>query len=146
MVEYAAEELLALQVGTPLALINGVLLKGEFAPAPDEPVAENEKIIGELSLFEKAVYTARDSIADANNALVQNAMEKDEKLDINKVRSNKTNHEALNSIFWACIRNRLGDVVYEQVGVGLRRDYKIVSYSDAKGGDSFLRMLLDGLP
>jgi len=142
MVDYAAEDLLAMQAETPLALISGVLLKGEFAPAPDEPVAENEKIIGELTLFEKAVYTARDSIADTNNKLVESAMEQGHEPDMDKISLNKFNHKTLNSVFWACVRNRLGKACNEQAGIGLRHGYKIVSYPDAKIGNPFLRILL----
>lgn len=66
-------DLSALQAETPLGLVNEVLFKGKFAPAPKKPVAKDETVIGELTLFEKAIYTAVRIITDTNNTMIETA-------------------------------------------------------------------------
>ncbi len=139
MPEYAAEDLLALQAGTLLALISEVLLKGEFVPAPEEPVADHEKVIGELTLFEKAIYTAKKSIVDDNNAMVREIESRGEEPDKLEVIKNKIDYKALNALFWACIKNRLGTVTLDPDAIGVWEGYKIVSFS--LPDNPFLRML-----
>ena len=114
-------DILVLEEGTPLAFVNECLREGEFIP-PTEPVAPGEKIIGELTIFEKAVYTASAMIADSNNAMLDKAKKDGKEPDLLKVEQNRRNVQALTTLFWACVGNRFETVVF----IGVREGYKVV--------------------
>ncbi|OGI25141.1 MAG: hypothetical protein A3J76_02955 [Candidatus Moranbacteria bacterium RBG_13_45_13] len=120
----------AIWANTPLALVNDFLLKGEVAPPPDGPVGENEEVIGELTPLEKAIYSAKYHVAESNNTMAKDAVSKGEKPDMLQIKQNHVAHKTLDSLFWACIRQRLGAATFEKDGVGIRKDYKIVCYSN----------------
>lgn len=126
-------------IGTPLEAVYDAFTKDDFYPAPEDPVAEDDVVIGELSPLEKALMTARNRIADANNAMVREVEAKGEEPNKLEVRKNKKTCDALNSIFWACVQHRFGAPAYEADGNGLRERYKVVSLSLPR--DPFLRML-----
>jgi len=137
----------------PLAIVIGALRTGKFAPAPKELVGKREAVIGELTSFEKAVYTAGDSahdsikaIAKANNRMVDETLEKETTIDVAKVKENKTlvklyekTFEALHALFWASIQQRLGAPAFSH-DIGIRRGYKIVQIKSPSIIESLLEL------
>ncbi len=117
---------------SPLALVNQILLSGKFSPAPDKAVGENETLIGELTAFEKALLTARN-----NNARIYNDMVETQ-TDDNKPLIGLTQEmcDALNSLFWVSVKQRLGAPAIECDGIGIRQDYKVVQVPDDQTGAS----------
>lgn len=154
--------LIAAQAETHLSIVNQILLDGSvFAPAPEKPVGKKEKIIGELSLFEKAIYTAWEeaektskNIADTNNAAVNKALESGEIPNLEEVEKSKKlvaikvdDFKVFGDLLWASIGRRLQA---SNKFIGIRQNFQIVQISQISvgigGGDLFSSLgLISGL-
>lgn len=128
---------------SPLAMVVNVLLSNNFAEI-NETVTENEKIIGEFTSLEKALYTAKNQIADSHNAAVEDAIKNGGKFDKLTIEKNKVNFEAIDALFWASIQNRIGEPAFKNDGIGVRNGYKIVQTKPISQGLDFLQALFGG--
>ena len=134
-------DLIAAQEQTPLAIINKYFLSGEFAPAPKKPITDKEVILGELTAFEKAIYSARLEVVEQHNALLVDAKKNLELHDppvIELFKLMKIN-KMLEMLFWMSIRKRLAASVSEKEleDIGLRDEYKIVHFQKKSGDVAF---------
>lgn len=135
-------EVLAVLSETPLAGFINALRTGEFQPPPDEPIAPNETLIGELTDIEKAMYSATvllkkqaKAIAIANNTMVKEADRKGEKVDDLQVFLNKAEHEATTTMYqgilellWCTIEKRIGAPIMMAGSFGIRNGFQLVSF------------------
>lgn len=132
------EEILAVFSETPLASSIEALLSGNFTEAPSEPVGKDELVIGELSPFEMALLTSKDRIANDHNALVDG-----EGMDMATIQKNKRTYEAIDTLLWASIRERLGEHTTKGIGIGIREGYKIVQINgNGRVGKDLLSAIL----
>lgn len=132
---------------TPLADVILVMESGEFLSLPpEEAVKEGEVVIGELTVFEKALITVRGHLADkanliseTNNKMVTEACAAGTNIDKAKVLENKTAHknvsitiEAFDNLFLSSILSRLGKDVADGHDIGIRKGYLVVRSSHKK--------------
>lgn len=132
----AIGDLFEAQAETPLSIVNKILLSGKFTPI-EEPIEEGESVIGELTPFEWALNTARKKIADAHN----NMMRKMVPFDHIEAQKNMENHNVIESLFWASIRNRLGEVAFKSSTIGVKSGGKIVSVNNGQDHIDLLKSL-----
>jgi hypothetical protein len=121
------------QSQTILGLVNQILQTGELKCVVLEEVGKNEVVIGELSDYEKALFLASYKIADDHNMAVEKSEEEGEKMDRDQASFNKKAYRALNDLAWVSINNRLGKVAMEAFGLGIRKDWKLVSINTPEG-------------
>jgi hypothetical protein len=130
---------------TILASVIAALSTDQYASAPDKPVGRDDKVIGELTPFEKALFTVKGEIADSYNKLVEAIEKNGEKVDstmVAKRRISKDTFEAIDSLFWASINSRLGEKAYQGDSIAIRKGFQIVQ---RKQIDDFKNFLLSGL-
>jgi hypothetical protein len=132
--------------GTPLEEVVAILELGEFSDGPTDEVAPNEEVIGELTSFEKALWSAAEKnekekrkIAVENNAMVNEAAKKGEEADDEVVANNKLavsikerDEKILHDLLWASIEQRLEQAAKKHCNLGIRKGYKIVGYKDCQ--------------
>lgn len=121
----------ALQKDTPFGLVNEIFTKGEFVCPVEDEIAENENLAGELTDYEKAIYLARDKRMDECNALTKEVIANEDFDDVEKthrVAILKKSADCLNDAFWASVYQRLADKLRERSSVGVRKDWKVVSF------------------
>lgn len=106
------------------------LITGEFTPAPKTEVGKNEKVIGKLSLLEKAVMTARNQTFNTYIKMVCEDLGKGSNPIFWKYGTLEETFDALNTMFWTLIRVRLGESTYQGDGIGIRTGYQIVYYTE----------------
>jgi len=119
----------------PLGNVYKCMVSGEFVPAPQEEVAKNETVIGELTPLEKAIMTVVNEIADKNNEIMARWLMEDAEVDPVQCETNKVIVNSLGELFWVLIRCRLGAAAYGGGGIGIRREYKIVSIKKRREPD-----------
>lgn len=122
-----------LQKDTPFGLVNEIFAKGEFVCPVEDEIAENEELAGELTDYEKAIYLARDQNGDEFNALKRQTESFNDDVK-QKLAVLDQSHDCLDRAFWASVNLRLADKLKKGSGVGVRKDWKIVSFSSAGAG------------
>lgn len=131
-----------------------IMESGQFEPAPEQGVNDGENIVGELTLFEKALYTLRNRTGDRANELAREnndmVMSKNGEVDRDVVKSNKLAHsavsrmyKALDKLFWASINGRI-PAAAESSAVGIRANYQIVAFESEDDGISLGDLLGSG--
>ena len=151
---------------SPLDRVNQVLLSGEFVPSPQTPIGENETVLEELSLFEKAVLTAQKKTAEIHNAIVRasistraKAMREGKKIDAAKEKEDKrlanleeNIYNALGVLLSTSIMQRLSKPNLMYHDVTIKEGYKIVQVPPRPpavqiimGGEDPLSSLLSGM-
>ena len=123
------------QSETILGMVNDILATGEFAAPPEEPVAENEESFGEMTPYEKAIYSAKIMVADKTIAMIEGVAKNE--IDKNQVLLNKSMCDALEGLLWTSIQYRLGKESLDSYGIGVRADWKIVSINKNAGKNTF---------
>lgn len=115
---------LDLQKDTALYPVNQCILTGDFAPPPDEKIGENETVVGELTLYEKALYTAVTKLTQGVNGLIDRPGDS----YALRIAKGRENHAALEAILWASIKNRLDADALADGHIGIRDNYVLVRY------------------
>ena len=133
----AGNDLYQAQEETILKMVNDVLAKDEFV-LPDQETGENEKILGEMTTYEKAILSACAIIAEKHNAMIKRSDARDHKEEL---LSNQVNHEILNDLLWVTIRHRLVEVCEKFDNFGLRSDGKIYAIEESE--DMIIKALKD---
>ena len=120
--------------GTIWAEVLSVLQSGNFDPMELNEAAEDEIELGEMNALEKAVFTLIDiKVSEAQKVVVQGQGQhtEDESCPIcQKLRLLKSQIEALKSLGWLLIRQRLG--LWEETSIGLRTGFKVIRCSEGK--------------
>lgn len=134
------------------------LQTGEIHNGPkDEPLTEDETVIGELTDTEKAIFSAltilqekSESIAKSNNQIVAEAEKKGEEFDkaqalLNKAECNAIVKmgEGLKAAMWFSIQKRFGASIFESDGIRIKNGYKIVTFESEF--DDLTEMLKEAL-
>ncbi|NTW13935.1 MAG: hypothetical protein HGA31_02795 [Candidatus Moranbacteria bacterium] len=131
--------------GTFLEELAIILNTRDFEPAPEEPVAEGEVVIGEMNDFEKACTTASMRFGKRADTMLHEAMDAAESPEeIRKAKEAAARRynvfKAISDLRWANMKNRLGEACDEGSGIGIRGGYKIVTVPERKNN------LPEGLP
>lgn len=114
------------QNATSLGLVNSILEKGEFVPSPNIALREDsEHDLGEMTPYEKAIYSASVLIHDKNQDMHNRAKANHKKVDKLQESLNKREHSALFGLLMASINHRLGKESMQFNGLGIRTGYKI---------------------
>lgn len=145
MVEKNSEEILAILGDSSLAtLIQNIKLE-KFDPSRNnERVGENETVIGELNVYEKALCATIDDlleeacvIAKAKKNILEEGEKKGKEVNLDEVRKNETDRiinddlcNAYNLLLWVSVKKRLGAPAVEGFGLRIREGYKIVSHKE----------------
>jgi hypothetical protein len=122
-------------IGSPLTEIIERMRSGKFYPITDK-IEEGEIIIGQLSIFEKALFTVRmefirelEIIAATSNKMLAEAIMAGVEVDIVQIKKNKAvfkeKHQLLeivNLIFWMRLKKRLNTSDL----IGVRGEYQVV--------------------
>lgn len=112
------------QENTLLGQVNAILESGEF-DKPEEEIQEEETVLGEMTAYEKALFTAFNKSIDKHNELVDKvrAGEADE----DDLALTHYTCDSLKSLFWTSIKHRLGKPATEPDGLGVRNGWEIVA-------------------
>lgn len=105
---------------TILSLVNEIFKNGKFVCPSDDEVEDSSKVVGEVSEYEKAIVMAAESESQKIN-VDENPLTR---------RLAASNAKALASLFWASIHNRIGEKSFEEAGLSLKKDWKIVSIEE----------------
>jgi hypothetical protein len=111
--------------GTFLGEVAKILAKGKFTE-PDEPVAEGEEVIGEMTLLEKAVFHLVDAQMKEAQKICEGCDDTEEDKQSERCRGLQrltARLKILSELRWALIRERLR-IASDSIGV--RQGYKIV--------------------
>lgn len=132
------------KVDSIFGLVQAILQSREFFPAPDEAVAEGETIVGALSDEDKAVYTARNLVADAYNKVVFAAKMSNEVMEKAAAVSLSQWNEVLNDLFWGAVNVKYAErmIAFGPGSIGIRAGYQVVLSPPDK---SSIEVLLDAL-
>ena len=113
-----------------------ILASGDFEPSVADPVAEGETVIGTMTDFEKALYSARNRQADRANAHTNQRIKEArgqgkgfreiiESIS-GEIIAEKAIHSAFAELLWASIRKTIGRQANEGSGIGMRENYQIL--------------------
>jgi hypothetical protein len=130
--EKGMHDLFKAQAETPMVLANDSFLSGNFAAPPEQGISEGETVIGELTDFEKALYTAADIVGDAHDHLLKRAKALG-RLDTETqeaLRQAKRSYDIMAYLLWASIEKRLGSRA-----LGIRAGYKVVCVPESRERD-----------
>ena len=122
-------EIQALFANTPLEKFINALISEQFTPPPNDPIKKNDEIIGELSDFEKALFTAMEQTAQEHNSWVMQNISRAEFTQQEKASSanGQNNHRILEDLLWASIKQRIGAVAcQEEYSISIHENYKII--------------------
>lgn len=134
------------QAETILASVNEILESREFIK-PEQELGDGDTVIGEMTDYEKAIWTAFSSSVDFLKAMVEKLPDDlDESVvdELKKVKVLNDKTDALKNFFWASLRHRLNEACYQASGIGVRSNFEIVALTEAEG-ESFLTHLLERL-
>jgi hypothetical protein len=139
--ENTEEQIFMDVTGTVLDPVARVLVAGEFT-GPDRPVGEGEKVIGEFTDFEKAVYTVYSTLWDECAAIAKSG-DADSNIELMEKPAQVV---ALRELLNASAR-RLGAVSWEGKGIAFCKGYKIVSVPNSLEDEELekLRSTLSGM-
>ena len=113
--------------GTLLEEVYEVLEKGVFAPAPNEPVKENEKVLLKgLRGFEKAILTVTVAIDDEYDSAVKKSKATGKPVDSKTEARLEESTKILIPFFWNCVRRRIKPELEGSSALKIRAGYKIV--------------------
>lgn len=130
--------------GTILEPVIAMMLSGEFGAAPDETVKEKDRILGELTIFEKAIYTVANNIADTHNTAVKSMRKSDEHtFDEVLAKNHVETHELLKSLFWRSVKGRLA--IGEGADITVREGYVVVETENNPLGGMLFEMLMSSM-
>ncbi len=129
-------DLMVAQSGTILGIVNEFFISGDFISITGK-VTEGEKVVGELTDFEKALSSAVDRITDDYNKLVDREFGQ-ERLSSENIKVVALAHRRvqndrglLNTILWDSIKRRLYPSGNEELDViSLREGFKIVAVEE----------------
>ncbi len=127
-------DLKEMQAETILGPINEILESGKFEN-PEQETGEGDTVIGEMTDYEKAIWTVLSRTVGSFRKMVENLPDNPEEAndeDVEKTRRLKEKIEALKDFFWASLRHRLGEVSYQGAGIGVRSDFQIVTMAETE--------------
>lgn len=127
------QEILNVLAETPLASLIFHMKSGKFVDfIHEEVVGQDETVIGELTLFEKALFSAANEQADnlnkmaeAHNARASTMMKEEIKKNKDAYCIEYEMHESLMGTLWVSIRKRLPQAATTD-SIGIRKGFLIV--------------------
>ncbi len=126
--------------GTWMERVIGFMISEDFLPAPDEQIAENEKIIHELNLFEKALFSTGNSLVDEFNACIKslptasNSLSQSQK---EKAETLRADCKSMQDFLWKTVRGRLEKDGHDIQSIGIREEYQVVQILQKQEKDPF---------
>jgi hypothetical protein len=127
------KEIKTAQEETILGIVNEIFEKSELICPIEDDVSKNEKLVGQLTDYEKAVFLASRSIGNVNFYLIEKGVKRKKYSEKNtldvleKASMNNIVYSALTSIFWASVKSRLGHFSSRPgFYLGVRKDWNVV--------------------
>lgn len=117
-------ELFDVQGGSLIGLVNDVLLSGATDESESEPIQDGEKVIGELTPFESAIWIAYGQAVKKHNAM--GLLWKKGAKNVDSLLVSSEECKALEKLFWSSLQVRLGVVAFKGGGIGVRQGNQIV--------------------
>ncbi len=124
------DEILKSQEDTILSKVNEIFRAKELKCPIEKKIKETETEISVLTDYEKAIYLAFQELVDVQNENVD--LLREGKIERWKVLISTRNCQALDVLLWASIKERLGEIAFKTDAIGIRSDWKIVSYTDTE--------------
>jgi len=126
------------QENTILGPVNAILEAGKFKSLEEE-MDEGDIVIGEMTLYEKAIFTASHKAIDKYNEAVVKVRAGE--IEADELGLTKSTIDSLLSLFWTSIKNRLGKPAMEPGAIGVRKGWQIVAMNGKEKDYDHLKVI-----
>ncbi|MCK4918478.1 MAG: hypothetical protein KAS02_01685 [Candidatus Pacebacteria bacterium] len=121
------------------------MITEKFSPAPEKKVADDEKLIGELDLFEKALLSTRKCLSNGLNTYIDSLPKNVDSLSEDQKKlyqEMKKGCDFIDKLLWRTVQDRLEKSGHEIGSIGIRERYQVVQTQPEDPISNLFEMLI----